>query len=242
MPIFPFLHQQGCDLGVAISIYRVQSSCPQLLIALACPCISLDNFCLVCKWIQLLSQHTGPSLCPVAFWFSKGPPAAITDQCPQLAVTLLIWELSCIWYTTVSANPVHLVSVVLLRLCSAPVLKAKCWKKYWEWALLGLCDDEVWWGDIYSVQRLFRVPFLSWKEKSSASGRWLFSLVCGFFVVVVFLLFLFLVFFAVLPISLQYSGQIELDKPGITKSRRLNVSDFFSTGIFRNLLLEHISF
>lgn len=70
--VFPVLHQQGCDLSVAIGICSVHSSCPQLLIASAFPCISLDDFfCLVCKWIQVLSQHTGPSLCPVVLALTR---------------------------------------------------------------------------------------------------------------------------------------------------------------------------
>lgn len=67
-------------LSVAISIYRAQSFYPQLLIASAFPFISLDGFfCLVCKWIQVLSQHTGPSfVCPVALALGQAPPTALS--------------------------------------------------------------------------------------------------------------------------------------------------------------------
>lgn len=87
-------------------------------------------------------------------------------------------------------------------------LEGKLLKEVLRESFLGVVQRGSLMVNIYCLQSLFRVPFLSQKEKSSASGRWFF-------------------FFFVLPIFLQCSGQIEPHKPGITKSRHLNVSDFF---------------
>lgn len=143
LPMFPVLHQQGCNLSVPMSINRVQNFCPQLLIASAFPCISWDDFCLVCKWIQVLSQHTGPSLCPVALALSEGPPTALSlTSAPS-------WQ-SPFWFgnsaapdTTVSDNAAHLLCGIL-----GPVFclsrEGKLLKEVLGESLM-LSSGEVWW-------------------------------------------------------------------------------------------------
>lgn len=78
LPMFPIPYRKGCDLSTAVGICRDQSSYSQLWIGFVFPWISLNHlFCLVCNWVQVLSQHTGPTLCP----------AAVPRLSPHLGIT-----------------------------------------------------------------------------------------------------------------------------------------------------------
>lgn len=164
LPMFPVLHQQGWDLSVAISIYRVQSFCPQLLIASAFPCISLDDFCLVCNWIQVLPQHTESSLCPVALALSRAlqQPYHRWFQCPS-------WH-SPFWFGNSAVSGMQLLVIVLLTCAHGAVLclslEGKLLKEVPSVDTTFLSVVQGWslMVDVYCVQRLFRVTFLSWKE------------------------------------------------------------------------------
>lgn len=136
--------KDGVSVATKCSHSHLQSPklFPQLLIASPVPCISLDDFCLVCKWIQVLSQRMGPSIV-LNLALSKDPSRALTSV-PS-------WQ-SPFWFGNPATSDTKLLVRMLLTcygallgLCPASVWKRNCWKKYWGRAFLVLYSDEGWW-------------------------------------------------------------------------------------------------
>lgn len=108
------LYQKWCDLSIDIGICRNQSPYSQLWIASVFPWISLDNlFCLICNQAQVLSQHTGPKLCPAAA--PRLSPHLGSTNCPGTDPVPPAGK-SPFWFgnsaacevRTISDNPAHL--------------------------------------------------------------------------------------------------------------------------------------